>query len=347
MEPSTSTANQTTQTGTGEPVRNLRNNRFLAKAKIRNNQISFKGDREDPTEATNNSPKANNNSRKRTRDGSVRDSRNASQSVGTSSSSKKKETPTDPTGASLKPLPKRVRNFVDYDLSTMKNSKGGFLLENEEDDPRAIKQRQQIELLKKQRLQQAKRLNQDPSLSLDKTQNPTCTVCGSVELDLQLFQVFSVPVCRKCKNEHPERFSLLTKTECKQDYLLTDPELKDSELLPHLLKPNPHQSTYSNMMLFLREQVEAYAFSEKKWGSAAALDEEFARRETSKKQLKNKKFEAQLKELRKKTRSNVWHRRQEDIHVHSFVNIPKPSDSLGPVVQKCSGCGLQNEVETF
>jgi hypothetical protein len=57
---------------------------------------------------------------------------------------------------------------------------------------------------------------------LDKTQNPTCTVCGSVELDLQLFQVFSVPVCRKCKNEHPERFSLLTKTECKQDYLLTD-----------------------------------------------------------------------------------------------------------------------------
>jgi DNA-repair protein complementing XP-A cells len=101
------------------------------------------------------------------------------------------------------------------------------------------------------------------------------------------------------------------------------------------------------MMLFLREQVEAYAFSEKKWGSAAALDEEFARRETSKKQLKNKKFEAQLKELRKKTRSNVWHRRQEDIHVHSFVNVAHPPDSLGVVVQKCSGCGLQNEVETF
>jgi DNA-repair protein complementing XP-A cells len=166
MEPSTSTAKQTAQTGTGEP-RNLRNNRFLAKAKIRNNQISFKGDRGGgPTEATTNSAgsttttEQSNNTRKRTRDGSVRDSRNASRSEGTSSSKKME------TVASLKPLPKRVRNFVDYDLSTMKNSKGGFLLENKDDDPRAIKQRQQIELLKNQRLQQAKRLNQDPSPSL-------------------------------------------------------------------------------------------------------------------------------------------------------------------------------------
>ncbi|WAQ82035.1 hypothetical protein PtA15_2A348 [Puccinia triticina] len=328
MEPSSSssTANQP-----GEP-RSLRNNRFLAKAKIRNNQITFRDDG-DPTPSSSTSTR--DSSRKRTRDGgSLADD-------GARSAAPSKADP-----ASLKPLPKRVRTFVDYDLSTMTNSKGGFLLDNEQDDPRLIKQRQQIEELKKQRLKQAERLSQAPNLSLDKSQNPKCTVCGSVELDIQLFQVFKVPVCRKCKNEHPERFSLLTKTECKQDYLLTDPELKDSELLPHLLKPNPHQSTYSNMMLFLREQVEAYAFSERKWGSAEALDEEFERRETAKKELKNRKFEAQLRELRKKTRSNVWHRRQEAVHVHSFEAVEQPSPS-GTLIQKCSGCGLQNEVEIF
>ncbi|KAH9470918.1 hypothetical protein Pst134EA_004829 [Puccinia striiformis f. sp. tritici] len=311
-----------------EPApRSLKDNRFLAKAKIRNNQIMFKGDSgpvelEEPT-------------RKRTRDASNNNNNN---NQGKSTATENKE--------SLKPLPKRIRKFVDYDLSTMKNSKGGFLLDNEQDDPRKLKEKLQIEELKKQRLAQVERLNRgDPNLSLDKTQNPKCKVCGSVELDLQFFQVFKVSVCRKCKNDHPERFSLLTKTECKQDYLLTDPELKDSDLLPHLLKANPHQSTYSNMMLYLREQVEEYAFSDCKWGSAELLDQEFNDREQAKKDTKNKKFEAQLKDLRKKTRSNVWHKRQDAVHVHDFVVTS--SSSTNTQIQKCAGCGLTNEVETF
>ncbi|KAI7959463.1 hypothetical protein MJO28_003254 [Puccinia striiformis f. sp. tritici] len=287
-----------------EPApRSLKDNRFLAKAKIRNNQIMFKGDSgpvelEEPT-------------RKRTRDASNNNNNN---NQGKSTVTENKE--------SLKPLPKRIRKFVDYDLSTMKNSKGGFLLDNEQDDPRKLKEKLQIEELKKQRLAQVERLNRgDPNLSLDKTQNP------------------------KCKNDHPERFSLLTKTECKQDYLLTDPELKDSDLLPHLLKANPHQSTYSNMMLYLREQVEEYAFSDRKWGSAELLDQEFNDREQAKKDTKNKKFEAQLKDLRKKTRSNVWHKRQDAVHVHDFVVTS--SSSTNTQIQKCAGCGLTNEVETF
>lgn len=97
-------------------------------------------------------------------------------------------------------------------------------------------------------------------------------------------QVFSIRVCKKCKEKFPEKYSLLTKTECKevsprvglqsfgqligsQDYLLTDPELKDEDLLPHLLRPNPHASTYSNMMLFLREQV-SYQPLEEDWRKA-------------------------------------------------------------------------------
>lgn len=86
--------------------------------------------------------------------------------------------------------------------------------------------------------------------------SPRCSMCQSLEIDHQFFKVFDVRVCNKCKKQYPEKFSLLTKTECREDYLLTDPELKDEDLLPHLLKANPHASNYSNMMLFLRMQVE-------------------------------------------------------------------------------------------
>ena len=116
-------------------------------------------------------------------------------------------------------------------------------------------------------------------------------------------------------------------------------ELKDPEIMPHLLRPNPHRSTYSNMMLFLREQVEAYAFSEKKWGSPEALDAEFERREAEKKKKKNKKFEDSLKDLRRRTATSRWHERKEAEHEHtfsqeSFLNVD------GQSVQQCSDCGV-------
>jgi DNA-repair protein complementing XP-A cells len=80
----------------------------------------------------------------------------------------------------------------------------------------------------------------------------------------------------------------------RQDYLLTEPELKDTDLLPHLLKPNPHASTYSNMMLFLRSQVEEVAW--KKWGGEEGLDKEWERREVFKKRKREEKFEKGLRE---------------------------------------------------
>lgn len=155
---------------------------------------------------------------------------------------------------------------------------------------------------------------------------------------------FYVFVCPKCKKDRPDEYSLLTKTECREDYLLTNPELEDSELLPHMLKPNPHRPTYSNMMLFLRKQVEEFAFSDKKWGSPEALDAEFARRESEKKEKKDKKFQKQLAELRKKTRTNVWHKRKEEEHQHSFDETFE--DESGQSYERCA-CGFQVPVETF
>ena len=51
---------------------------------------------------------------------------------------------------------------------------------------------------------------------LDPALNPKCRECGSIEIDHTFKKVFGCLVCNKCKNELPEKYSLLTKTECKE-----------------------------------------------------------------------------------------------------------------------------------
>jgi len=177
--------------------------------------------------------------------------------------------------------------------------------------------------------------------------SPRCRECNSLEIDHQFSKVFGIRVCKRCKEKCPEKYSLLTKTECKEDYLLTDPELKDEELLPHLLRPNPHASTYSNMMLFLREQVEKVAFD--KWGGEEGLDKEWERREQFKKRKREEKFEQGLRDLRKRTRNNLYQRRQEAAHVHHFEDVEAVEDEEGgtKALKRCFGCGAEQEVEVW
>jgi DNA-repair protein complementing XP-A cells len=149
-------------------------------------------------------------------------------------------------------------------------------------------------------------------------------------------------------------------------------ELKDVSILPHLLRPNPHGGTFSNMMLFLRLQVEAYAFE--KWGGEEGLDEEFERRETEKRLRREKKFQKGLREcvlfslllllcsgpslcawgcvfvqlalflrssLRSRTKNNPYQTRLDAEHVHAFTY-----DAEGGV-KKCEECGFEVEVEVI
>lgn len=124
------------------------------------------------------------------------------------------------------PLPNRLGKYLEYDLSTLKNSKGGFLLDGEVDDPKEKRRREQEALLKTKRLEamQKQGLLNDHFLSLDERENPKCKVCGTSDIDFTFHKVFRTNVCAKCKHDNPERFSLLTKTEAKEDYLLTDRE---------------------------------------------------------------------------------------------------------------------------
>ncbi|KAJ6627250.1 XPA protein C-terminus-domain-containing protein [Mycena sp. CBHHK59/15] len=236
-----------------------------------------------------------------------------------------------------KPLQRdsRLGKYFDYDLSKMVNSKGGFLIEDgkeiDEDQLRKEKERE------RQRIQK----NMEPPVYLDPALNPKCRECQSIAIDHNYRKVFGCLVCKTCQNDKPEKYSLLTKTECKQDYLLTDPELRDEELLPHMLKANPHKSTFANMMLYLRYQVEEFAW--KKWGSPEEMDAEYERRMTDKSKKKNKKFEEGLRDLRRRTKESVWQRRKDEEHKHVFGPSTTGRGSAGQ--QVCHECGFTVDFE--
>ncbi|GBE78109.1 DNA repair protein [Sparassis crispa] len=241
-----------------------------------------------------------------------------------------------------KPPPKLKRDshlgkYFEYDLSKMVNSKGGFLVEDGKEADADIRAKE------KERERQRAMQSLEPPIFLDPKLNPKCYECQSIDIDQTFKKVFGCLVCNKCKLEKPEKYSLLTKTECKEDYLLTDAELRDQEVMPHLLKANPHKSTFANMMLFLRYQVEEFAW--KKWGSPEALDVEYERRTAEKKRKKNKKFEEGLKELRRRTRETVWQKRKDQEHRHVFGVIERGDDGVGK--QVCHECGFTIDVEEF
>jgi hypothetical protein len=53
------------------------------------------------------------------------------------------------------------------------------------------------------------------NIELDK--NPKCAECTtSIDVDQHFKKIFGILVCHRCKNEKPEKYSLLTKTECKE-----------------------------------------------------------------------------------------------------------------------------------
>jgi DNA-repair protein complementing XP-A cells len=284
----------------------------------------------------------------------------------------------------IQPARKFARDaYIEYDFAKMTDTKGGFL--TAEDDPHnkalhvpdheqkpahmTLKEWERHLLLKKLRDQKAGPF--EPSLNGMKRDGPDgkqegCRECQSLEIDWQWLEIFGCRVCMSCKDKFPDKYSLLTKTEVREDYLLTEPELKDPDLLPHLERPNPHKSTWNNMMLFLRYQVEEYALSEKKWGSAEKLDEEYQKREKEKKQRKEKKFADKLKDLKKRTRVEAVRRNRGrgggdeagreaqfgdvirnrgDRHEHEWGRAVENEEGLS--MKKCVECGMEVEELEF
>ena len=253
----------------------------------------------------------------------------------------------------------------------MTDTKGGFL--TAEDDPHnkalhaqdveekpahmTLKEWERHQLLKSLREQKAGPY--EPGIALRSEKQKLCRECETLEVDWKWLDVFGCAVCNSCKDKLPEKYSLLTKTEAKEDYMLTDEELRDEELLPHLERPNPHKSTWNNMMLFLRYQVEEYAFNVK-WGSSEKLDEAFEKREEDKKRRRQDKFKSKLQDLKKRTRVEAYRRSRQaggdggdfgdDMgkggkHTHVWGRPIDNADGIG--VKSCVECGMEVEELEF
>lgn len=234
------------------------------------------------------------------------------------------------------------KDYIEYDFSTMKDSRGGFLdekdnfgLKGQEEEPQTLqdwKEKQKQEHLVK-----------DLAPPLDLENAPRCFECNSLEIDPNMFTNFKVRVCRRCIKEKQDKYSLLTKTECREDYLLTEPELKDTSILHRIEKPNPHG--FSRMQLFLRFQVEEFAW--KKWGSAEGLDQEWEKREKARLDRRDKRYQDKMKEMRKKTRAEEYTRKLRDgkslgeRHVHDWAAPVAIGDKM--VKRRCVDCGIETE----
>lgn len=242
----------------------------------------------------------------------------------------------------------RKSDYIEYDFSTMKDTFGGFLSEDADGKDVEKEEKSLDDWKKAQEEKEALNPLGPAPPPLDIANAPTCRECGSIDVDKKLFEVFKCRVCRKCEEKIPEKYSLLTKTECKEDYFLTEPELADTSLFHRIVKENPHSGTFSKMQLFLRYQIEEYAF--KKWGGEEKLDKEWLRREAMRKARKEKKFNSKLSQMRRKLRAEELTRKFREAkgskHVHDW-SAPVQADNDNPHVYKrrCMECGM--EVEEF
>lgn len=250
----------------------------------------------------------------------------------------------------------RKQDYIEYDFATMKNLNGGYINPEDRvggsddfDDEFGSKKQKTLDDWKRE--QQERRMlyeNAPPPEHI--SQAPKCIECNvNIEMDPVLHDVFKLQVCKQCSKDHPEKYSLLTKTECKEDYFLTDPELNDPDLFYKLEKPNPHSGTFARMQLYVRCQIEEFAF--KKWGGKEGLDQEWQRREEGKSSRREKKYQKKIAEMRLKTRAQEYTTKLREKkygmkHVHDFsvvVTTGKDEDGHSYTRKKCIDCGLEME----
>lgn len=249
-----------------------------------------------------------------------------------------------------------TKDYIEYDFSTMKNLNGGYInpedrpysFDDDNDDLGAKKQKTLDDWKREQQERKHIYENAPPPEHISKA--PKCIDCGiNIEMDPVMDDVFKLRVCKSCVKEHPEKYSLLTKTECKEDYFLTDPELNDVDLFHKLEKPNPHSGTFARMQLFVRCEVEAFAYN--KWGGEEGLDKEWHRREEGKSQRREKKYQQEMLKMRMKTRAQEYttrlkERKHGKAHKHSFtapIDGGTNEDGHQILRRRCLDCGMETE----
>jgi DNA-repair protein complementing XP-A cells len=100
-------------------------------------------------------------------------------------------------------------SYCEYNFSTMKDTKGGFLIEE-------VNPNEELPDSKKQKTVENEAYD-DPFIDLiNLDQNPKCQECDSMDIDILYFKHYKEQVCRSCRENSTNKYSLLTKTECKE-----------------------------------------------------------------------------------------------------------------------------------
>ncbi|KAI2811202.1 hypothetical protein BLOT_002375 [Blomia tropicalis] len=203
----------------------------------------------------------------------------------------------------------QLEKYDELKVSASQDTGGGFFLNNEEkSDKFSIQQQQQQPSSSKQTL--------DKPILLDTREN-VCDECQDNFSNSFLLSTYNEKICDQC-NEPKGRHRLITKTEAKSEYLLSDADLEMREpILKFLLKKNPRDyARHGYMKLYLLMQVEERALEV--WGSEEKLEEERELREEKRDNRKRKKFDKEIKKMRMDARSSYYKKRLTETHEHEF-----------------------------
>lgn len=168
---------------------------------------------------------------------------------------------------------------------------------------------------------------EDDPVLLPMSLNKKCRYCSQIPVDGEIEKVFGILVCKGCRYKV---LKFITKTSCLSTYLLTNEELRDFNFL---VRPNPHKGTWSDMNLYLEDEVEEFAI--RKWGSLDKIREVREERSRALENRKIKRLRNKIMDLRRKTRIAP---KVTEKHIHEFV-------ADGDVC-RCK-CGLAVEQEEF
>ncbi|XP_062244904.1 DNA repair protein complementing XP-A cells [Platichthys flesus] len=211
-------------------------------------------------------------------------------------------------------------------VSKITDSGAGFFIEEEEDGEEEHKSRKVVH-------------QPAPVIAPDYL---VCDECQKPFMDSWLSNSFDLSVCDNCR-DNEEKHKLISRTEAKAQYLLKDCDLDMREPpLRCILKKNPHNSTWGDMKLYLKVQVEKRAMVV--WSSEKALEEAKETREENREVQKQKRFNKKVKELRRAVRSSMW-TKDTSVHQHQYgpEEVVDPEEDL--YKKTCTTCGHELSYE--
>jgi DNA-repair protein complementing XP-A cells len=225
------------------------------------------------------------------------------------------------------------------------DSHAGFFLD---DDPTSVDQQpatyDDVPIIRQTRVNQ-----------LDIT-GMACQHCQMNFLASYLHKHFDEPICDTCRDkysmhdedeeindEHDIRYSLITRTQAKEKYLLSDYDLdKRQPILKCIEKKNPHNQRWGVMRLYLRCQLQRLS-DEIHQGKT---DEKLIEREDKKAERKRKQYEKQVEQLRLDVRTSLLTKRVKIVHEHTYDDDKIIYDQQTETYTKtCRECGHEYQYE--